>query len=508
MKNTKLLFCIMLGLGLILYPGFIDARTEEEAWDIMFEEVPFVDEKDGCFLDVDSVPYSVLEKNACSFTYDEYVSRHPYSDTYTEEKLQEDYNIDINYCKSSLKYHAFSHISDNASLFVSEDGKEITASVSYDEGTINKSCTLRYPEYDEEVVKTAKEISGKLDYVYTLYGYDVINSFYHYGPLSNDVWNSNYVMYRFPKIKEVLMDYPEFGYDTSSEAGGVGFSHSSGGFIKFIKNDILYGVHYYSANYYGMLLVDKDEEGTTLEKAQRALENHFGENVDFRFDDEVWDIDDSGFDLANKAFGTTGIDYEGIDVTLFIGNTQFNIGAVEMDKKAIKDFEVRAKHKGTGVHVYTNSYEVPVDATLEVEDVTKDMDKVFDKEMYKVHSAYDIDVVKMRDGGFVKTIENGIDVYLPITGKKVGDKLTVYHITDNEKGEGFEGEVVEEDGKLYVKFRTTHFSTYAVAEELSISGSGSIINPNTGDNLGLYIILGLSGLGALVLGIRKFKSIM
>ena len=130
------------------------------------------------------------------------------------------------------------------------------------------------------------------------------------------------------------------------------------------------------------------------------------------------------------------------------------------------------------------------------------------KEMYKVHSAYDIDVVKMRDGGFVKTIENGIDVYLPISGKKVGDKLTVYHITDNEKGEGFEGEVVEEDGKLYVKFRTTHFSTYAVAEELSISGSGSIINPNTGDNLGLYIILGLSGLGALVLGIRKFKSIM
>jgi len=508
MKNTKLLFCIMLGLGLILYPGFIDARTEEEAWDIMFEEVPFVDEKDGCFLDVDSVPYSVLEKNACSFTYDEYVSRHPYSDTYTEEKLQEDYNIDINYCKSSLKYHAFSHISDNAFLFVSEDGKEITASVSYDEGTINKSCTLRYPEYDEEVVETAKEIDKKLDYVYTLYGYDVINSFYHYGPLSNDVWNSNYVMYRFPKIKEVLMDYPEFGYDTSSEAGGVGFSHSSGGFIKFIKNDILYGVHYYSANYYGMLLVGKDEEGTTLEKAQRALENHFGENVDFRFDDEVWDIDDSGFDLANKAFGTTGIDYEGIDVTLFIGNTQFNIGAVEMDKKAIKDFEVRAKHKGTGVHVYTNSYEVPVDATLEVEDVTKDMDKVFDKEMYKVHSAYDIDVVKMRDGGFVKTIENGIDVYLPITGKKVGDKLTVYHITDNEKGEGFDGEVVEEDGKLYVKFRTTHFSTYAVAEELSASGSGSITNPNTGDNLGLYIILGLSGLGALVLGIRKFKSIM
>lgn len=508
MKNTKLLFCIMLGLGLILYPGFIDARTEEEAWDIMFEEVPFVDEKDECFLDVDSVPYSVLEKNACSFTYDEYVSRHPYSDTYTEEKLQEDYNIDINYCKSSLKYHAFSHISDNASFLVSEDGKEITASVSYDEGTINKSCTLRYPEYDEEVVETAKEISGKLDYVYTLYGYDVINSFYHYGPLSNDVWNSNYVMYRFPKIKEVLMDYPEFGYDTSSEAGGVGFSHSSGGFIKFIKNDILYGVHYYSANYYGMLLVDKDEEGTTLEKAQRALENHFGENVDFRFDDEVWDIDDSGFDLANKAFGTTGIDYEGIDVTLFIGNTQFNIGAVEMDKKAIKDFEVRAKHKGTGVHVYTNSYEVPVDATLEVEDVTKDMDNVFDKAMYKVHSAYDIDVVKMRDGGFVKTIENGIDVYLPITGKKVGDKLTVYHITDNEKGEGFDGEVVEEDGKLYVKFRTTHFSTYAVAEELSTSGSGSITNPNTGDNLGLYIILGLSGLGALVLGIRKFKSIM
>lgn len=508
MRNTKLLFCMLLGFGLILCPRFIDARTEAEAWDVIFEEVPFVDEKDGCFLDVDSVPYSVLEENACSFTYDEYVSRHPYSDTYTEEKLQEDYNIDINYCKSSLKYHAFSHISDNVSFLVSEDGKEITATVSHDEGTVSKTCTLRYSEYDEDVLDTSKEIDKKLDYVYTLYGYDVINSFYHYGSLSNDVWNSNYVMYRFPKIKEVLMDYPEFGYDTSSEAGSGSFHHSSGGFIKFIKNDILYGVHYYSANYYGMLLVDENEEGTTLDKAQRALENHFGENVDFRFDDEVWDIDDSGFDLANKAFGTTGIDYEGIDVMLFIGDTQFNIGVVEMDKKAIKDFEVRAKHKGTGVHVYTNSYDVPVDATLEVEDVTKDMDKVFDKKMYKVYGAYDIDVVKMRDGGFVKNIENGIDVYLPITGKEVGDELSVRHITDNGKGEEFKGEVVEDDGKLYVKFTTTHFSTYAVVEELSAGGIGSITNPNTGDNLVLYIMLGLSGLGALLLGVRKFKSIM
>ena len=244
-------------------------------------------------------------------------------------------------------------------------------------------------------------------------------------------------------------------------------------------------MHFYSANYIGMLLVDKDEEGTTLEKTIRALNTYFKGKVDFRFDEEyVYELNASGYDPANIAFGTEGVDYVGIDAILYMNDEQMSIGVVEMDKKDIKKFEVKAKDKGTGVHVYTNSYEVPVDSTLDVEDVTEDVSKKLDKQMYKVHSAYDIDVVKMTDGGFVKTIENGIDVYLPVSNRTLGEEMTVYHITDNEKGDGYKGVVVEVEGKQYVKFTTTHFSTYAVVEELT-----SVKNPDTSDNIILTIIL-------------------
>ena len=54
--------------------------------------------------------------------------------------------------------------------------------------------------------------------------------------------------------------------------------------------------------------------------------------------------------------------------------------------------------------------------------------------------------------------------------------------------EEFEGEVVDVDGVQYVKFRTNHFSTYAIAE------SSSIINPETSDTIVGAIILVLIGL--------------
>ena len=90
-------------------------------------------------------------------------------------------------------------------------------------------------------------------------------------------------------------------------------------------------------------------------------------------------------------------------------------------------------------------------------------------------------------------------IEISLQSQQENDKVNIYYIKDNAvQDEKIEGIVVRVDNKLYAKFIAKHFSTYAVAEELSTSGSGSITNPNTGDNLGLYIILGLSGLGALV----------
>ena len=75
------------------------------------------------------------------------------------------------------------------------------------------------------------------------------------------------------------------------------------------------------------------------------------------------------------------------------------------------------------------------------------------------------------------------------------------HITDeDEKGEEFTGEVVEVDGKNYVKFMTYHFSTYAVVSDSSI-----INNPNTGDNIYLSIGLFIISLVIVVLFRKKIE---
>lgn len=503
-------------MSFMLTPVIVDARamTEEEANKKISSLI--TEEEDGsCTFVANSVPYEKLKEDACGFTYEEYVEKHAFKDSYTEEQLEEAYELNQSYCESSMFYHAFSHYDEEVSLYYNENFETIDL-VTYYGGTedqygnlsnatqVERTCNIEYSTYNENTYETAREAENKLDYTYTLYGYDAINSFYHYGYINNDVWNSNNVMYRFPKIKEVFLDYPEFKYGTSLEGGATAFHSNTSGFIKIFKNNTLYAMHYITADYYGLLLVDKDEEGTTLEKAKRALDNYFGEKVEYSFDESyLYDINDSGFDLVNKAFGTTGIDYEGIDVMVTLPSGKFNLGVVEMSKEDIKEFQVTGKDIYTDIHFSTNSYDVPVDATINAEDVTKDVDKIFDKKMYKVYSAYDMKVVKMKDGGFINTIENGIDVYLPISNRKLGEEMTVYHITDNKKGEGFKGVVVEVEGKQYVKFTTTHFSTYALVEEIT----ESVTNPNTADNVLISIIcllLSAFTIGGLVIN-RKFN---
>lgn len=495
MRVNKLFICLLVGV-MVVFPCVVDAKvlTEDEANELMASLPIRENDDNSCTFTANTIPYDELKENACGFTYEEYVSKHPYRDTYTESKLRDAYDIDVRYCNSSFRYHVFNDY-DGVSINYDEDNKVVEISISYggtedqwgnisNSETLTTSCKVEYVEHNEDTESLANELNDDLDYVYTLYGYDVINSFYHYGGLSADIWSNEAIMYRFPKIKEKLLNYPEFNYTVSSEGGAISFLANSSGFIKAFNNDVLYGMNFYSANYYGLLLVDKDEEGSTVEKAERALDSYFKRQVEFEFYlDHVYGINDSGYDPANKAFGTDGVQYEGIDVLLKLNGEQYSIGVVEMDKEDIDAYEVKAKHKGTGVHVKSNSYEVPVDAYLDVKDVTDESKNHFDTSKYKVHSAYDINVMKMTDGGSVKTIDYGILVYLPVSGYEVGDEIKIVNISENDNDETFIGEVVEIDGIQYASFLTYHFSTYAIVEDLD-----TVTNPNTSDNIGLTII--------------------
>ena len=100
-----------------------------------------------------------------------------------------------------------------------------------------------------------------------------------------------------------------------------------------------------------------------------------------------------------------------------------------------------------------------------------------------------------------KNIDKGVYVYIPVTDYNEGDDVIIRHINDDETlGDEFVGKVVKKDGKLYARFMTNHFSTYAIVQD-------NTTNPDTGDNIISYVLMFiLSTFGIIGTGIYLKKE--
>ena len=78
---------------------------------------------------------------------------------------------------------------------------------------------------------------------------------------------------------------------------------------------------------------------------------------------------------------------------------------------------------------------------------------------------------------------------IPITEKFKDKELVVYYVDDEGKITDYPVTIEDE----YAIFNTNHFSIYTLAEKTIIEEK----NPNTGDNILVYIVLG----GVALLGI-------
>ena len=517
MKNTRVLFCMLVGL-LIFSPVFADALTEEEAIAQQVEKYSKVstDNSDGtCTWNFKTIDEEKLLENSCKLSKQQFLEAREWCGEnkcvdVSDDELQVFMSEYETTCKTNL-FSAllnksgskvgldtwFFNIDWNNLNDVYKDGK-FTVESMYDyentDGTRGydkyiRSCYINVVDGNKTANKQIKDVVRDMKGSYQLYSLNTFNSVYHYGTIDNDLFNSMLVTYRHPLFKKVLLDNPEFDYDVSwNGAGGTPDITGCDGNVMISQNDVVYAVKQVGFGLNHVLYVDEDLEGTLFEKAENRLKEYFKNKAT---------VDVVEIDIDQEQFN----EYGGVLTYVKINEYENLILIKEVAKEDLDNYEVEAYHKSTGVRINSDSYEVPSDATLDVEDVTDDVSKKFDKSMYKVHSAYDIEVVKMANGGFVKTIENGIDVYLPISGRTIGEKMSVYHITDNGKGDGYEGIVVEVEGKQYVKFTTTHFSTYAVIED-------TLEVPNTFDGIGYSIItllVSIITLSGCILYKKKFN---
>ena len=164
-------------------------------------------------------------------------------------------------------------------------------------------------------------------------------------------------------------------------------------------------------------------------------------------------------------------------------------------EKEIKKIFVTSKNYNSDISIETQSADVPLDTSVEAEDVT-----IKYKGFLK---AYDIDLYSGIKDEYITQVKDGIIVRIPLLDDYDKKKLDIYHIAeDGKKGEKYQATVEEIDGKKYAVFTTNHFSIYAIEEEIE-----EIENPNTYDEFYKYIgLLIVSLIGLLSINIFSRKK--
>ena len=405
--------------------------------------------------------------------------------------------------------------------------------------------------YNQENLIKANNIINSIEDSYTISDLETINMSYNYGRVNyfigirdgllsdpNMKKSSEDILKCFQPIKSIMNNNKDFDYHLSlaNYLNRAEVNSETAELVLIVmKDNIAYATKPIKLinNYY--FFVDKDVEGTVKDKTEQRLENYFGDKKFYikqfdtseKYDDNGTEIPLTGFYLYFEKDSDLIHDvYSWCDKTApyciespFIKVQQtnhllgdmmqpyyFTLFVAEVNGEKVKELNISAMDNKTGILVNTGSYDVPLDVQVNANSKSNDNSiiELLKQYDYKMIDAYNIEIYGGSDGNKITSIENGIEVYIPIEGYKEGDTITIKHIKDDGTlGETLEGTVVKKDNKLYAKFLTTHFSTFALV-------SSSVTNPPTGDNIITNIILfiiSISGIIMLCFYNRKEKRL-
>ena len=399
-------------------------------------------------------------------------------------------------------------------------------------------------ELDTTLVEKADTLVSSFEDEYSIEDISLLNLFYNYGSLSGFGEMDDYssLLYNFQDLKKTMLENKDFDYKVflhqNMTRPGVSELHV---YLLLTKDGKVYGIKKTVLSEKFFFRVDKDAEGTLTEKVENRIKKYYGDNVKFYlksaplyyydqptytdYDGEVSNVSQYYLYLEkdNDAINTFYNEYcNGQDgdfcVNPFtkvsghfsrVGDVVYRpyqaLNVIEVDGSKINDLEVFSIDESTGVEITTDSYDVPLDTLLQTEDES-DNEKIINllkNYNFQIYKAYNIDMYGMKNGSNskIKNIDKGVYVYIPVTDYNEGDDVIIRHINDDGTlGDEFVGKVVKKDGKLYARFMTNHFSTYAIVQD-------NTTNPDTGDNIISYVLMFiLSTFGIIGTGIYLKKE--
>jgi hypothetical protein len=153
----------------------------------------------------------------------------------------------------------------------------------------------------------------------------------------------------------------------------------------------------------------------------------------------------------------------------------------------------------------TSNITISTDKTLSLDTLIKvakltsgeDYEKIVDILKVTNSEMFDLKLFSKSINDYITELDDGtFEVKIPITESLRNKNLVVYYVDDDDKK--VEYKVTVKDG--YAIFNTDHFSIYTLAEK-------AIDNPQTGDNIGLSILLGsISLIGIIGCGLYLNKK--
>lgn len=343
------------------------------------------------------------------------------------------------------------------------------------------------------------------------------------------------IKYSNDLIKEI--DNENFDFRISNKAGdGDPYWIYTAGPLSIMYKGIVYGYTPDLVKMYArqLLYIPSSTEDTSeayMEAIRTRIDEYFGDTITFDIE-EYRPISEivgriAFFDETEHKLDSAGNPVDFIDNMYFnnyyngynnkldmiykitINDEEYYFMIEKNDERMVKPkFEL--KDPESNVEVSSDSSEVPLDATLDVEHIDEDNDEYEEikENVQGDFEAYDFNLFSHIKNGYIKLLVNGyLRIGISLSNKFVGKTVYVYYY--NESKVLTKHKTIVIDNVAY--FETNHLSTFVVAEEQTEESSEeteekTTRNPKTGDSIYYNIIIGFLSLLVIIFNKNIIKN--
>lgn len=436
------------------------------------------------------------------------------------------------------------------------DKDKCDINIYYDDGNYSTTLYGKMTEVnaDKNISKEASNVASDLYGLFHVADIDMINHLVNYKTDTTTFFSSKNAPYEFSKIKNTKELNPKFDISVGFEETrrGIAMTGIANG-ISYISYDgIIYDFAYetfYQSQFFFVPLNTKEEDygKVLLEKIKNYVKDDSIEITITEGSDREW-TKSKYMDISEVLEDTMGINasdyYKMIDsdfnteytkyknncymegdtsycnndeyynktksvilakfYTLNIDGKSYEIGILPMDDEYTKNYGViSSTDNTTGIIIKTKSGNVPFDASLITSkyNLTDDEIKLLNNNGYTTINAYSFKLYSSILDKIISNFNGVTEILIPYNKDYLDKSLKMIYISDNGKLEVYDVNKVTYEGQNYLSFNTSHFSNYILAYGEDIS------NPNTKDNIVVYIIVLLVALiGAFIVGITLKKK--